>query len=43
MPVTIKGKTYKNHDEAVRKSGMSDAYVATVERNQRGKGKSHKK
>jgi hypothetical protein len=40
MPVTINGKTYKSHDEAVR--GISgtgikdkDAYVATVERKQK--------
>lgn len=39
MPVKIKGKTYKNHDEAVKGSGMSDAYVAEVERRQRGKKK----
>lgn len=42
MPVTIKGKTYKNHKEAVQGSGMSDAYVATVER-QQSKGKKSKK
>lgn len=36
MPVKIKGRTYKNHDAAVKGSGMSDAYVATVERRQAG-------
>jgi len=45
MPVTVFGQTYKSHGTAVKaikkKKGWSDsranAYVATVERKQRGK------
>ena len=47
MPVQVFGKTYASHDTAVKavkkKKGWSDsranAYVATVERAQRGKKK----
>ena len=44
MPVTVFGKTYASHDTAVRavkkkkkwNDSRANAYVATVERNQRG-------
>lgn len=49
MPVKMGGKTYKSHDTAVKalkkkKPGLKnpDAYVATIERNQK-KGKGVKK
>ena len=43
MPVKIFGKTYKGHDTAAaaaKRKGIKDphAYVATVERAQKGKG-----